>query len=181
MKLSEAILLGNTMLTPKAGALHFPGQNAGCALGMAAVARGCSFVRRRGRVRMEDRRAPGIENIFGSWLLLMVARPCDCPGFIKLNGLHFKEVAAYFFASGPALPQNMRIKDIIAHVFDDHIMKREDWTLQQLVAWIERWEPSELTQTPLRARSARRLHTRLAEPFDLAVQAWVAQSRTGLA
>jgi hypothetical protein len=27
----------------------------------------------------------------------------------------------------------MRIKDIIAHLFDYHVMARENWTLEQLV------------------------------------------------
>jgi hypothetical protein len=35
MKLSEAILLGSTVLTAKAGGQHFSGGQAGCALGMA--------------------------------------------------------------------------------------------------------------------------------------------------
>jgi hypothetical protein len=43
MKLSEAILLGSTVLTPEAGGLHFAKNQSGCALGMAAIARGCSF------------------------------------------------------------------------------------------------------------------------------------------
>src|ERR1700676_2851015 len=37
MKLSEAILLGSTMLTAKAGGQHFSENQAGCALDMAAV------------------------------------------------------------------------------------------------------------------------------------------------
>jgi hypothetical protein len=44
MKLSEAILLGSTVVTPKAGALRFSGENAGCALGMAAIASGSEFL-----------------------------------------------------------------------------------------------------------------------------------------
>jgi hypothetical protein len=35
MKLVEAILLGSTVLTAKAGGQHFSGGQAGCALGMA--------------------------------------------------------------------------------------------------------------------------------------------------
>jgi hypothetical protein len=45
MKLSEAILLGSTVVTPKAGGQYFAENQAGCALGMAAIARGCSFRR----------------------------------------------------------------------------------------------------------------------------------------
>lgn len=52
MKLSEAILLGSTVLTPKAGTQFISTQEAqsGCALGMAAVARGCTFNMVRGPI-----------------------------------------------------------------------------------------------------------------------------------
>lgn len=144
MKLSQAIRSGSTRLTPKAGALHFSGQKAGCALGMAVVGSGYTFIRgRRRRVRLEDRRTSNIETIFGPWLLYMVPRPCNCPAFLTLHGLSLKAVAGYFFGSGLALPREMRVKDVVAHIFDYHIMKKENWTLDQLVAWVERWEPRE--------------------------------------
>jgi hypothetical protein len=38
MKLSEAILLGSTMLAAKAGGQYFSETKSGCALGMAAIA-----------------------------------------------------------------------------------------------------------------------------------------------
>jgi hypothetical protein len=41
-------------------------------------------------------------------------------------------------------PRQMRIKDIIAHLFDFHVMKKKNWTLDQLAAWVERWEPKEI-------------------------------------
>jgi hypothetical protein len=34
----------------------------------------------------------------------------------------------------------MRIKDIIAHLFDYHVMQERDWTLEQLVMWVKRVE-----------------------------------------
>jgi hypothetical protein len=37
----------------------------------------------------------------------------------------------------------MRIKEIIAHLFDYHIMDKGNWTLEQLVAWVETVEPKE--------------------------------------
>jgi hypothetical protein len=36
----------------------------------------------------------------------------------------------------------MRVKDIIAHLFDNHIMVRKDWTLERLVRWVETVEPT---------------------------------------
>ena len=56
MKLSEAILLGSTLVKPKAGALHFSGENAGCALGMAVIANGWKFVPARREVAASERR-----------------------------------------------------------------------------------------------------------------------------
>jgi hypothetical protein len=38
-------------------------------------------------------------------------------------------------------PREMRIKDVIAHLFDYHVVERKTWTLDQLVAWVEMWEP----------------------------------------
>jgi hypothetical protein len=38
----------------------------------------------------------------------------------------------------------MRIKDIIAHLFDFHIMDKRNWTLEQLVAWVETVEPKQV-------------------------------------
>jgi hypothetical protein len=35
----------------------------------------------------------------------------------------------------------MRIKDIIAHIFDYHVMRKKDWTLDRLAAWVETVEP----------------------------------------
>jgi len=35
----------------------------------------------------------------------------------------------------------MRIKDIITHLFDWHVMVKKNWTLERLVAWVETVEP----------------------------------------
>ena len=147
MKLSEAILLGSTVVTPKAGALHFSGENTGCALGMAAIANGCTFSPAERQIPLKDLRTGNVEDIWGPWLLRVVVRPCDCRAPIKLSRLRLKEITAYLFGRGSdTLPLGMRIKDIIAHLFDHHVMRKRDWTLDQLVGWLERWEPSELDQ-----------------------------------
>jgi hypothetical protein len=121
MRLSEAILLGSTVLTPKAGRQHFAENQAGCALGMAAIARGCSFRRVVSPVPSTDRRTLGTEGIWGHWVLQAVVRPCACWRF--------------------RVPREMRIKDIIAHIFDYHVMQKKDWTLDRLAAWVETVEP----------------------------------------
>jgi hypothetical protein len=155
MKLSEAILLGSTVVTPKAGALHFSGENAGCALGMAAIASGCTFCPAQRQVPVKDLRTGNAEDIWGRWLLRVVIRPCDCRAPITLSSLRLKEITAYLFDRGSGtLPRGMRIKDIIAHLFDHHVMGKRNWTLDQLVAWIERWEPSELARNTFIAQAS---------------------------
>jgi hypothetical protein len=129
MKLSEAILLGSTMLAAKPGRQYFFEKKAGCALGMAGVASGCRFHRVTGPVAKKERRTLGAERVWGKWLLLVVMRPCECWNL--------------------RVPREMRIKDIIAHLFDIHVMKKKNWTLSQLVAWVQTWEPKEISQAPI--------------------------------
>lgn len=123
MKLSDAILLGSTVLTSRSGGQYYKEQDAGCALGMAAIAGGCTFGAAREEVAQQDRRTLGTEGVWGQWVLAVVERPCNCWKF--------------------RVPKEMRIKDIVAHIFDRHIMKKKDWTLERLVAWVKTVEPAE--------------------------------------
>ena len=123
MKLSEAILLGSSMLAPRGGRQYFAETQEGCALGMAAVARGCTFHTVTRPIDDRDRRTLGAEGVWGDWVLEQVERPCDCWRIW--------------------LRRRMRIKDIIAHLFDYHIMDKKNWTLERLVAWVETVEPTE--------------------------------------
>ena len=120
MKLSEAILLGSTVLTPRAGGQHFAETQSGCALGMAAIANGCTFHTVK-QFDERDRRTLGTEGVWGNWVLQKVARPCDCWRIW--------------------IAREMRIKDIITHLFDWHVMVKKNWTLERLVAWVETVEP----------------------------------------
>jgi hypothetical protein len=122
MKMSEAILLGSTVLAPKAGGQHFAEMKAGCALGMAAIAKGCTF-RPIIHFDSKERRTLGTEGVWGNWVLEEVNRPCKCWRVL--------------------VPRKMRIKDIIAHLFDHHVMGKKNWTLEQLVAWVETVEPND--------------------------------------
>ena len=124
MKLSEAILLGSSMLAPRGGRQHFAETQEGCALGMAAVARGCTFHKWTKPFDERDRRTLGVEGIWGDWVLAQVERPCDCWRIW--------------------MRRKMRIKDVIAHLFDYHIMNKRNWTLEQLVAWVQTVEPKEI-------------------------------------
>jgi hypothetical protein len=74
MKLSEAILLGSTMLAAKPGGQYFSETKSGCALGMAAVARGCSFQRATRPINENERRALGAK---GSGASGFYAWSCD--------------------------------------------------------------------------------------------------------
>jgi hypothetical protein len=120
MKLSDAILLGSTILTPQAGRQYSAESQSGCALGMAAIAQGCTFRRVPCRLDDPDRRTLGVEGVFGIWVLQNVQRPCDCWRLW--------------------IPRKMRVKDVITHIFDYHIMAQKNWTLEQLVAWVKRVE-----------------------------------------
>jgi hypothetical protein len=124
MKLSEAILLGSTVLAPRAGGQHFSETQSGCALGMAAVARGCSFYKVTVPFPERDRRTLGVEGVWGEWVLQEVARPCNCWRIW--------------------IPRKRRIKEVISHLFDYHVMIKRNWTLEQLVAWVETVEPKEV-------------------------------------
>jgi hypothetical protein len=69
MRLSEAILLGSTVISPKAGGQYFSKSQSGCALGMAAIARGCEYGPRRQTIPQQGRRTLGTEVIWGTWVM----------------------------------------------------------------------------------------------------------------
>jgi hypothetical protein len=123
MRLSEAIVLGSTVVHPRAGGLRFSRTNEGCALGMAAIAAGCTFSRAPRQIPVKDLRTVNIETVFGPWLIRVVMRPCECQR---------------------EFPREMRIKDVIAHLFDFHVMEKQNWSVDQLVEWVQRWEPREI-------------------------------------
>ena len=124
MKLSEAIVLGSTVLTSRAGGQFFSQSQSGCALGMAGVARGCEFGPARGPVDARSRRTLGTEAVWGNWVMRIVMRPCDCWRF--------------------RVPREMRIKDIVAHLFDYHVMVKRNWTIERLATWVKTMEPEEV-------------------------------------
>jgi hypothetical protein len=144
MRLSEAILLGSTVVKPKAGALRFSAENAGCALGMAVIASGGTFEHARSPFPEIERRTLNVEDIWGIWLLWRVYRPCNCRGPLVVNRLRLKEIVAYLrHPLSDPLPRKMRIKDIVAHLFDYHVMEKRDWTLDRLTTWLRPLEPNE--------------------------------------
>lgn len=87
MRLSEAILLGSIVLTPKAGALGSLGKMQDAPFGMAVIASGGTFHRTTQQFPITERRTLNVEDIWGAWLLQLVARPCDCRVPLTLNYL----------------------------------------------------------------------------------------------
>jgi len=87
---------------------------------MAAIAKGCTFHTVK-QFDERDRRTLGTEGVWGNWVLQKVVRPCDCWRFW--------------------IAREMRIKDIITHLFDWHVMVKKNWSLERLVAWVETVEP----------------------------------------
>ena len=73
-----------------------------------------------------------------------VERPCDCWRF--------------------SVPHEMRIKDIIAHLFDYHVMAKKNWTLERLAAWVETVEPKEVV--PAKDPSVERVRARVSQIED---------------
>ena len=125
MKLSAAILLGSTVMTPSPGGMiHDDGS--GCALGMALKATGrplyvdtvsglprtIAFLRNRATSRTA-----------WPWLSQDFPVPCSCSRAPCSDG--FK---------------------IVTHLFDDHVFGRADWTLEQLVDWVQSVEHEEETE-----------------------------------
>ncbi len=115
MRLSEAIVLGSTVITPNPGGiLHDDGS--GCALGMALEAAGktrhvdvisglpktIAFFRNRDTIRS-----------LWPWLKGDFPVPCACSRNSWSTGFN-----------------------LITHLFDDHVFGRADWTLERLVSWI---------------------------------------------
>jgi hypothetical protein len=46
----------------------------------------------------------------------------------------------------------MRIKDIVAHLFDYHVIEQRNWTLDRLATWLQPLEPSESAEITLMNR-----------------------------
>lgn len=116
MKLSEAILLGSTMIKPKAGVFITPDGKQGCAWGMVGAAAPASYPN---FATMAGRRSE--------------TQPCNCATTLIIgSGLRYQERAFTFSLS-----------DWIVHVFNCHVMTVKDWTLDRLVQWVASVEPAE--------------------------------------
>jgi hypothetical protein len=126
MKLSDAILLGSTMIKPLAGKHLSPDGDEGCAWGMVDMATG-------GRAFRD--------------LLVMAANflaelPCGCTDeWIIGSGMNVQRRESM-----------NNLSAIIVHLFNYHVMTRKDWTLERLVDWVRSVEPAEPEEKELEKR-----------------------------
>lgn len=135
MKLSEAMLVGSTVVHPEPGHLIAEDQGAGCALGMAAVGLGLktgpSYMPGYELHPASTMRTGNAELVY-PWLLTKdVRRPCRC--WLVPHEWKF-------------MPRHMMARDILVHLFDQHVFGKKDWTMDDLAAWIRSVEPEELIQ-----------------------------------
>lgn len=116
MKISEAMAIGSTFITPLAGIYLNRSKTGGCAWGMVDRAAPTEVERMIERAR--DTR--------------IVALPCGCkPDEAVLGPCLYPMPAACF----------CNLADVIVHLFNDHVMTRKDWTLNQLIDWVRTAEP----------------------------------------
>jgi hypothetical protein len=88
----------------------------------------------------------------------------------------------------------MRVKDIIAHIFDHHIMEKKNWTLDQLVEWVKTVEPADefvpssfrpavandlYRNDAISSEQERQLWDQEAEDWQAVCQAFTAKHNTG--
>jgi SRSO17 transposase len=118
MKISEAMLLGSTMIQPVAGVHLDTFNSAGCAMGMVNIA------------------APSLWKELGHRCrITQVKTPCDCTvGFISR------------MQRGPVYRANNLMMTIV-HLFNDHVMTKKDWTLDRLIEWVASVEPADPGET----------------------------------
>lgn len=119
MKLSDAIQLGRMVMHLIRGVQN-DGQDGGCAIGIGLRACGL-FPSKSENTDLETFEA-AIEA--WPWLQDPVSVPCS-------------ELICAF--SG----YEMNYAQAIAHTFDHHVFGQGDWTLDQLVTWIQSVEPAE--------------------------------------
>lgn len=116
MRLSDAIATGRVLLEPVEGKVL--SGNKGCALGMAGRAAGIKLHDYASELYMEN------YNVLMQYWPFLASRilseqPCTC-------------------RNGPS-----RMLDRVIHLFDDHVCRTGDWTLDRLIDYVRSVEPAE--------------------------------------
>jgi len=113
MRISDAIALGRTMIKPLAGVHISADKTHGCAWGMVWKSAGSAYD------EMHVRAA-----YFRTTLSF------KCVGLVIGSGMTL------------GLTERMNTLSMaIVHLFNDHVMTRKDWTLDQLIDWVRSVEP----------------------------------------
>jgi len=134
MRLSDAIALGRTLLTPYAGVIEYNGK--GCAIGMGLKACGKS-------ANVHDALTDAGWGWTGNFNIPH-PMPCGCTRYEVNIGMNH----------GGSL---------IAHLFDFHVFGKRDWTLDQLIDWVRSVEPAEATPQTEQAVAESRVHAEVGE------------------
>ena len=134
MKLSEAILLGRSLVTPRRADFG------SCAWGMAAAANG-----KNGSQVFKEACASGWEDVgiaFGYPWTSKIAGQAPC----EHAYLEYSPIAY-----------------IIAHLFDEHVFGTADWTVERIAEWIATIEPKELPAPKDDKEESRQFNGRMIE------------------
>ncbi len=148
MKLSKAIGIGSATVKAKPGTQYDLKENSGCAIGMAIVGAGSRWIPGK----------PGEPHVGRSghldwwpWTEDLAQRPCHC-WFFPDAGARILAHVRYYGTFRPdtrvhgkkwLLPRQMPVKDLITHLFDQHVFGKGDWTLEQLREWVASVEPQQ--------------------------------------
>jgi hypothetical protein len=130
-RLSDAILIGSTVVKAKPGRQYSMKEKSGCAIGMAIVGAGGRFVPRAPGPPMVYR-SDGLE--WWSWTINLETRPCRCRIVAEAAGRMWPCLRSFWL-------RKMPVKDIITHLFDCHVFGKGDWTIERLAEWVASVEP----------------------------------------
>lgn len=136
MKLSDAILLGSTLITSHWGSEYYSSDGGGCARGMALEAIG---------KRVCSRRCPNpnVINFFVEWSWTWFQfktseLPCGCIANTKY-ALYEPDEYSLPLSQQPLIT----VGAAITHIFDRHVHHQKNWTLDKLVDWVRYIEPKD--------------------------------------
>lgn len=117
MKISTAIALGRHLIKPLAGIHLTVNGRSGCAWGMVNKAVPEEFVLMSNRAKYTR-----------------ATLPCECRNGNEAIGSCMRVQPIYDFNN---------LSNIIVHLFNDHVMTKKDWTMDQLIDWVAANEPAD--------------------------------------
>jgi hypothetical protein len=136
-KLSEAILIGSTVVSARPGNQYNMKEKTGCAIGMAILGAGGSFARPTSGPGLRYR-SEGLE--WWSWTSNLERRPCRCWIVPEVQVQLIEEGRVWAWIRS-FWTRKMAVKDIITHLFDRHVFGKRDWTIERLAQWVASVEP----------------------------------------